>query len=86
MAWLLGHQPPRLPTAHDIEDSIENLTVRPGARAAPRSLGLGEEWCEAGPLVIIEIGRVGLSGFCFHLLSLSDPFSKRSLRQEPVRG
>src|SRR5215510_7587187 len=77
---VVGQQPPRLPTAHDIEDGIDDLPIRPGARTARASLARWEQRSKTRPLFVIQIGWVRSSGLYFHPPSLSNPFSKRSLR------
>ena len=77
---VVRQQAPGLPTAPEIEDGIENLAIRPGARAASGTPGQGEQVCKAAPLVIIQIRWVRSSGGCFPPPRLSAPFSKRSLR------
>jgi hypothetical protein len=77
---VVGQQPPRLSTAHKIEDRIDDLAVRPGTRAAPRPCGQCQQRGKAAPLVIIEIGWVRTSGLGFHPPRLTALFTKRSLR------
>src|ERR1043166_2186984 len=80
---VMGQQPPSLPTPHDIENGIENLTVRPGARAAPSTHGQCEQGGQAAPLFIVHIRWVRTPGSYFHPPRLSALFTKRSLTASP---
>jgi hypothetical protein len=75
-----GQQSPRLSTAHEREDRLDDRAVRPGTRAAPPPCGQCEQRGKAAPLCILEIGWVRTAGMFFHPPRLSAPFSKRSLR------
>jgi hypothetical protein len=77
---VVGQQPPRFPTAHEIEDGIDDLPIRPYARAASGAATNGEQNCNTIPLLIIQIRRVHTSGVSVHPPKVSALFSKRSLR------
>jgi hypothetical protein len=73
---VVGQQPPRLPAAHKIEDRIEDLPIRPGARAASGAVAHGQQRHNPIPLLIIQIRWLCASGGSFHPPKLSTPFFK----------
>ena len=77
---VVGQQPPRLPTAHEVENGIENLPVRPGAWAAPATRVQREQGGQAAPLFIVQIRWICTSGLGFHPPRLLALFTKRFLR------